>query len=80
VSLDVDPLRSGDGVSVGIRDGGRTVVTVTEGAGVRRWTVDSERLLEHACALAGRNLTSEEWHQALPDRPYERTCPDHPEG
>ena len=79
-TLLVDPVRSSAGVSVATRDGGRTIVTLTDGTGVRLWSVAPDRLVEHACQVAGRNLTSEEWHQALPDRPYERTCPEHPEG
>lgn len=78
--LDVDPLRPEADVSVGTRDGGRTVVTFTEGTGVREWTIASERLLEHACTVAGRNLTQEEWDRLLPHRPYEPTCPKWGEG
>ena len=31
-----------------------------------------------ACAVAGRNLTRAEWRQYVPDRPYQKTCPDQP--
>jgi len=75
-TLDIDPLRSRASVSVGTRDGGRTVVTLTEGRGVMLWSVSPESLLEHACQVAGRNLTRQEWEDALPNLPYERTCPD----
>jgi hypothetical protein len=51
------------------------------------WSVDStvqvrlapgELLREHACAFALHNLTWLEWQQYLPNRPYEKTCPDLP--
>jgi hypothetical protein len=80
VKLDVDPLRPEAAVSVGTRDDGRTLVTFTERTGVRTWTVEPQRLLEHACAVAGRNLTQREWADVLPDRPYERTCREYPPG
>jgi len=79
-TLDVDPLRAGATVWVGTSDGGRTVVTFTEGTGVREWSIAPERLLKHACAVAGRNLTRPEWEDALPGRPYVRTCPEYPVG
>lgn len=79
-TLLVDPVRSSAGVSVATRDGGRTIVTLTDGTGLREWSVEPGRLVGHACQVAGRNLTGEEWAQVLPDRPYERTCPEHPAG
>jgi WD40 repeat protein len=79
-TLEVDPLRSGADVSVGTQDEGRTVVTVTTGTGVRLWSVEPQRLLERACLVAKRNLTREEWREVLPNRSYERTCPQHPSG
>ena len=74
VQVEVDPSRRDAMVLVGVRDDGRTLITFTDGTGVRAWDVAPERLLEHACAIAGRNLTEEEWSEVLPDRPYEHTC------
>ncbi|HEX6257455.1 MAG TPA: BTAD domain-containing putative transcriptional regulator [Euzebyales bacterium] len=74
VRLDVDAQRPDANVLVGTKDDGDTVVTFTEGTGVREWRIAPDRLLEHACAVAGRNLTQDEWNEVLPDRPYERTC------
>jgi WD40 repeat protein len=73
-SFDVDPLRTGAGVSVGVRDGGRTVATVTSSTQVMLWDVDPEDLLAQACRVAGRDLTAEEWDRALPGRTVPRTC------
>jgi hypothetical protein len=28
-----------------------------------------------ACRTAGRDLTPTEWHNVLPDRPYQHVCP-----
>ena len=80
VRLEVDPGRPDANVLVGVQDGGRTLVTYTEGTGVREWDVSPAGLLEHACMVAGRNFTRDEWNDVLPDRPYERTCPQYPAG
>lgn len=75
-TIDVDTLRSGAPVSVATRDGGDRIVTATAETGVRLWSVAPQTLLEQACRVAGRDLSPAEWEQVLPDRPYERTCPD----
>ena len=35
------------------------------------WTADPPSWIHTACAIAGRNLTLDEWRQYLPDRPYQ---------
>jgi len=80
VRLAVDPSRRDARVLVGVRDDGRTLVTYTDGTGVRHWGVSPGELLEHACRIAGRNLTQQEWDDLLPDRPYQRTCPEYSNG
>jgi len=48
---------------------------------VRLWPVTVEAWIEHACTLASRNLTQDEWDQFVgAGRPYVRTCPDLPSG
>ena len=42
---------------------------------VYRWDTDFDHALAFACQMAGRNLSSSEWEHALPDLPYEETCP-----
>jgi WD40 repeat protein len=42
------------------------------------WNLDPIAWEAMACALAGRNLTFEEWTQFLGDEPYRKTCPDLP--
>jgi WD40 repeat protein len=80
VRLEVDPSRPDANVLVGTRDGGKTLVTYTDGTGLRHWDVSPNGLLEHACAVVGRNLTQAEWEDVLPDRDYQRTCPEYVSG
>jgi WD40 repeat protein len=50
-------------------------VTATTGAlPGRTYPLDPERWLGHACLVAGRDLTEDEWASYLGDLPYERTC------
>jgi WD40 repeat protein len=44
------------------------------------WDVDPASWQRRACALAGRNLTRDEWRQYLGSRPYEKTCRQWPPG
>jgi WD40 repeat protein len=39
------------------------------------WDVDPERWKRQACAVAGRNLTRDEWDEFLPDRDHRAVCP-----
>ncbi|MFN2417947.1 MAG: AAA family ATPase [Candidatus Limnocylindria bacterium] len=39
------------------------------------WDVHPSRWSEHACEVAGRNLTRDEWERFLPDLPYDGACP-----
>jgi WD40 repeat protein len=73
-TIDLDPLRTGGSVSTGSREGGRVMVTHTDHSGVQLWRIAPGALLAHACRVAGRDLTREEWESALPDRPYAPTC------
>ncbi len=38
------------------------------------WTDSVSGLTNRLCAVAGRNLTTEEWEASLPFRPYRETC------
>ena len=60
-------------VSVG-RDGAALLwdLSGTRGLGPRARTGDLRAL---ACAVAGRDMTPDEWRHVLPDRPYRRGCP-----
>jgi WD40 repeat protein/DNA-binding SARP family transcriptional activator len=43
---------------------------------VYRWETDLDRAVEFACAMAGRDLTEDEWADYLPAQPYQSICPD----
>jgi WD40 repeat protein len=55
---------------------GHTVVVAYQDGSVRTFDTDPVAWEAHACAVAGRNLTDEEWRDAFGDRPYRETCPD----
>jgi len=58
-------------------DGPGLVLASTDG---RTWIVDTrvDTWTTRACAIAGRNLSQEEWGLAFPDRDYDVTCPQWP--
>ena len=55
---------------------GRTIVLAYHDGSVLTFDTDPAAWEEHACAVAGRNLTEQEWRDAFGDRPYRETCPD----
>ena len=60
-------------------DGGGNDVTIASYDGrVYRWDTSPARALDHACQMAGRNLSAEEWSQFLPDQPFRKICPQFP--
>jgi hypothetical protein len=54
-------------------DGKRVIVMTTEGEGFA-WDVTLDGWERQACAVAGRDLTRDEWDEFLPERSYERVC------
>ena len=59
-------------------DGG--AIAVTDRNGVAVWDIAPDHLAEAACRLAGRNLTTAEWHSYLGDHwQYRATCPEFPQ-
>ena len=70
-----------------IRGDGTTVdyVTFTDNADllradVHRFTFDVPTLQLSNCALAGRNLTGDEWARFEPRKDYRQTCAEWPSG
>ena len=57
---------------------GRLVADVSDDHTMMLWDVAFESWQAHACHIAGRNLTLEEWQQYLGAQPYHLTCPDLP--
>jgi DNA-binding SARP family transcriptional activator/WD40 repeat protein len=51
------------------------VVSTEDGPGWR-YPMDVEAWVDHACAVAGRDLTEAEWNRFVPNQEYRRTCTD----
>jgi WD40 repeat protein len=77
-----DPLTAGYGGSTegSLTPDGHTFITGYFDGQVVAWDVDPDSWQRQACITAGRNLTHDEWHQYLGNRPYETTCPQWPAG
>jgi WD40 repeat protein len=74
-TVSVDPADNAVG-AVPSFSGGNDIVSIAAYDGrTYRWDTRIEHAVATACAMAGRNLTAEEWSQAFGDRPYEKTCP-----
>jgi len=54
-------------------DGSQLFAVSTGGEGLRL-DASPEAWKRHACLVAGRDLSSREWEDALPDRPYRPVC------
>ena len=66
------PRLSPDGSVLAIRSGYDAQIETTE-----LWSLDPADWVEAACALAGRNLTPDEWDTHISDlEPYRSTCPE----
>jgi WD40 repeat protein len=55
-------------------DGESVLISALDGT-ISSWDITPERMIEYACQIAGRNLTGDEWRDALGTRPYRETCP-----
>ena len=58
-------------------DSSRLLVAGLDGS---TWTVDARQSswVDRGCAIAGRNLTRDEWQEYYHGRAYEATCPQWP--
>jgi DNA-binding SARP family transcriptional activator/WD40 repeat protein len=54
---------------------GSSIVLAAPTATVYRWDPDPDAAIEAACRIAGRDMTEQEWHDYLPERPFESVCP-----
>jgi len=59
---------------------GSTAITTARTGEVQLWHIDPAWWRARACAIAGRNLTQDEWSRNLPGEPYNATCPQWPPG
>ena len=55
------------------RDGRRLLITNANGHGAV-WDIDPQSWARHACKLANRTLTREEWEKFVPGRAYDPAC------
>jgi WD40 repeat protein/DNA-binding SARP family transcriptional activator len=61
-------------VSAAFGAAGSHVFAVSQGGKGVRWDVRPASWSRRACLIAGRELTREEWREALPERSYARVC------
>jgi WD40 repeat protein len=54
-------------------DGSHLFAVSTRGQGIRL-DASPEAWKRHACLVAGRDLTAQEWEDVLPERPYQAVC------
>jgi WD40 repeat protein len=71
----VQVASAGTRTFVGFASDGDTVTVATQDGRIHTIDLRPDRWVEHACAVAGRNLTRSEWRDVFGDRPYRSTCP-----
>jgi WD40 repeat protein len=60
-----------------ILDDGYTAMLTAPDGSAFTWDTRPESWVATACAIAGRNLTDDEWRDAFGDRRYRLTCPEY---
>ena len=55
---------------------GSSLITLYDNGRGSVWPADTRAWEAHACRVAGRNLTREEWSRYITGRPYARVCTD----
>lgn len=68
------PGGQGEWGSVAFTPDGRYFFTVFSDGSGYRWPASVGAWERHACAVAGRNLTREEWSRYVPHHSYARVC------
>ena len=76
------PFPGGDGQwgTAAFTPDGRSLLVVFTDGSAYRWPISVDAWEAHACAIAGRNLTHEEWHRYVGSRGYQSTCQMYPPG
>jgi WD40 repeat protein len=70
---DAFPVAKGLIPQVAFEPSGRLLIT--ELGSAIEWPLDRPTQQRFACQVAGRDLTREQWHDILPNRPYRPVCP-----
>jgi WD40 repeat protein len=63
-----------DFVAAVFGEDGKHLFAVSSGNPAVRLEASVDAWERHACVVAGRDLTADEWEDALPDRPYQPVC------
>jgi hypothetical protein len=71
----VQPGRTNLQAAVQYEPGGRAVLIAYRDGSVLRLETTPNAWIDHACRVASRNLTADEWRDVFGDRPYRQTCP-----
>ena len=74
------PGGQGQWGTVALTPDGRYLLVVYGDGTAYRWPISVGAWEQHACAVAGHNMTHEEWQRYVANRPYVRTCPQYPPG
>ena len=70
----VEPLGANQPVVAWFTSPSRVLIAYASGE-LLEWDTRADAWEAHACTVAGRNFTTAEWAELLPDRPYRSTCP-----
>jgi WD40 repeat protein len=77
-----DLMHSGDSLMAHVAfspDGKRIAWSGDHGAvGAWDWNLNPDKWVEPGCALAGRNMTPQEWNKHYPNKKYQKLCPQFP--
>ena len=74
------PRGAGESGHATITPGGSELVVVFSDGSGSVWPLSVSAWKSHACAVAGRNFTHEEWARLVHGEPYAPTCPGFPSG
>jgi WD40 repeat protein len=66
--------------SIALTPDGKTLVAGRSGRAINLWDISYEAWIARACRIANRNFRPDEWAKFMPDRQYQRTCPNLPPG
>jgi WD40 repeat protein len=56
-------------------DGTTVIIPAIADGEVYRWDTRPVAWIDHACAVAGRQFTQDEWTTIFGETPYRQTCP-----
>jgi Tol biopolymer transport system component len=76
--VDADLSYAPDSLTIAITDGDRAVLWRPEAPVFPNPDLPPSSHAEAACRIAGRNMTLDEWQQAMGETPYRKTCDDLP--